>query len=609
MWRGLSASPPSTRAQWLARLPTSDAARVAELQAGALDGTRTRWEVEYALHEGVTLLERGFVARSESGPVRVIGTLSLAGTPRAREVPLGERLQRSEERFRTFVEGIPQLAWQATADGWICFYNQRWYDYTDTTLETMEGWGWIAVHDPHDLPRMLKVFRRALATGEPWEDEFRLRRGSDGMLRWHLSRAMPLRDGEGKIVQWFGTNTDIHDQKLALQERERMLERERSAREAAEENNRAKDEFLAVVSHELRTPLNAILGWTQLLQSPELPDDKRAHALERIEASARQQARLIEDLLDASRIIGGKLRIDTELVDLGRLLPSALESLRPAAQRAEVAVRIVGDAPSLTVQGSATRLQQVVSNLVENAIKFSERGGEVRVMLRRQGREACIEVADDGAGIDPTFAPRLFERFGQADSSTTRRRGGLGLGLSIVRHLVELHRGRVEARSEGLGQGARFFVYLPRQGATGEVPRIDEDDAPRTLRGLEILAIDDDESARDVLGALLLERQATVTCVDSAAAALTVLRTKAVDVVVSDIGMPDVDGYALAQRLRADDEPKVAAVPLVALTAYASIADRERALAEGFDAYLAKPIDSEDLVRVITAALRTRTAT
>lgn len=609
LWNGLGRLPPCTRADWLGLLSADDAAIVQVEQDRALRSGRPRWRVEYGVGlERARCVEEAFVARDEGGPARVVGTLSMLNRS-SHEVArptLGERLEHSEERFRTFVETIPQLAWQANPDGWIYFYNQRWYAYTGTTLEQMEGWGWVTVHDPHDLPRILKVFRRALEIGEPWEDEFRLRRGSDGMLRWHLSRAMPLRDRDGKIVQWFGTNTDVHDQKLALEERSALLAREREARKQAEEANRGKDEFLAVVSHELRTPLNAILGWSQLLQNQGLPPDKRRNALSRIESSARMQAKLIEDLLDVSRIIGGKLQIDREPVDLSRIMNAAIESLQPLAQRRGVELVLDPKPPQLSVEGSASRLQQVVANLVDNAIKFSDPGQRVTISLVREGADARIDVTDRGLGIEPAFLPRLFERFGQADSSTTRRSGGLGLGLSIVRHLVALHDGRVEAHSDGPGHGARFTVRLPRKGATGEVPRVEDSVAPTTLTGLDVLAVDDDETARDVLGAILLDRGASVTLAGSAAEALTALRTKSFDVVVSDIGMPDVDGFALAARIRSHPRAEVARLPLVALTAYASVGDRDRALAQGFDAYVAKPIETAALIRSISVAIRSR---
>jgi hypothetical protein len=606
LWSGLGQSAPRRRAEWLSRIEPNDASRAHAVQADGLRGARG-WRSTYRLRgSSERLREQAYVVRDASGPLRVVGTLALRreSSRRVRRATLVERLEHSEERFRTFVESIPQLAWQATPGGWIYFYNQRWYDYTAMTPEDAEGWGWITVHDPDDLPRVLARFRHALETGQPWEDEFRLRRG-DGTLRWHLSQALPLRDRSGRIVQWFGTNTDIHDRKLALEERSQLLAREQEARKQAEAASRAKDEFLAIVSHELRTPLNAILGWAQLLRNGSLPQEKEAQAHERIESSARLQARLIEDLLDVSRIIGGKLEIEREKVDLARVIRAAVESLRHAALQAKVQVVVLGDVPELTVEGSNARLQQVVANLIENAIKFSEPGQVVEVELGREGGEARIDVRDYGAGIDPEFLPHLFERFGQADTSTTRRRGGLGLGLSIVRHLVKLHGGRVSASSRGEGCGARFTVHLPRKGTTGEVPRI-VDTAELMLSGITVLAVDDDQTARDVLRALLADRGAIVTAVGSASDALHLLASQPVDVVVSDIGMPEFDGYELAARIREHADPGIANIPLVALTAYASIHDRDRALGSGFDAYLPKPVEAHDLVRSICTALRAR---
>jgi PAS domain S-box-containing protein len=253
-------------AWWRDRVHPDDGDALAALDA-VLAGTASRWSGRYriALQSGewLRVRERAFVVRSEAGPLRVVSAVDLDdGGARASDDPptLLARLQQRELEFRAFVEGISQLAWAMSPDGWIFYYNQRWYDYTGTTLERMEGWGWIDVHDPQDLPRMLRIWRRAIAAEQPWEDEFKLRR-ADGEMRWHLSRAMPVRDADGRIFRWFGTNTDNHDQKLALQERSRLLERERVARQRAEEASRAKVEFLAIVSHEFRTPLNAILGW------------------------------------------------------------------------------------------------------------------------------------------------------------------------------------------------------------------------------------------------------------------------------------------------------------------------------------------------------------
>jgi len=607
LWHALCNEAPPHREAWLALLPPTDAAALRGTQLRAFSGGASQWTLVYRLRSsGTRLLERAFVARDETGPVRVVGTLELAQDRPRRGRSIGQELEHSEERFRTFVESLPQLAWQAAPDGWITYYNQRWYDYTGTTPAEMLGWGWITVHDPRDLPRMLKVFRRSLEECEPWEDEFRLRRGCDGMLRWHLSRAIPVRDRQGRIMCWFGTNTDIHEQKLALEERSALLTRERVARSEAEAASRAKDEFLAIVSHELRTPLNAILGWAQLLTTVTLSPEKQREALTRIESSARLQARLIEDLLDASRIIGGKLSIQHEPVDLAQVVHQALETLRQTAEKKGVALCVVGELPKLTVDGSPERLQQVVSNLVDNAIKFSEPGQAVDIALVREGDEVCLQVLDRGVGIDPAYLPRLFERFGQADTSTTRRKGGLGLGLSIVHHLVRLHDGRVEARSDGLGHGARFLVYLPRRGSTGQVRAVAPLEVPTHLRGIDVLAVDDDESARDILGAVLLEYGATVTVVASASEALEVLRSTAVDVIVSDIGMPEIDGFGFVERVRGHENPKIAALPIIALTAYASTTDRAVALAEGFDDYVTKPLEASRLAGAISATLRKR---
>ncbi len=395
----------------------------------------------------------------------------------------------------------------------------------------------------------------------------------------------------------------------AAAQRAILLESERAARCAAERESRVKDEFVATLSHELRTPLNAILGFSQLAQRPGRTPEHQRQALEVIERNARLLTQLIADLLDVSRIVSGKLRIDMATVDLRDALDAALAMVRPTAEAKGVALVTEIGAEGAAVLGDAARLQQVVWNLVSNAIKFTPRGGRVEVSMALTEGEARIEVGDTGLGIDQAFIPRLFERFCQAEGSATRRHGGLGLGLSIVKHLVEMHGGTVHAASDGPGRGARFTVTLPlADAAAHDEPPSRPLSAPG-LAGARVLVVDDEPDARDLVRRLLEEHGAAVVTAASADEALDAIAARRPDVMISDIGMPGVDGYDLIRRVRAGDATRT--VPAVALTAYARPEDRERALCAGYHVHLRKPIDPQEMLnavaRLVTGAPAART--
>jgi CheY-like chemotaxis protein/two-component sensor histidine kinase len=391
-----------------------------------------------------------------------------------------------------------------------------------------------------------------------------------------------------------------------MTEQRRLLEiAEREARNA-ERANRAKDEFLATVSHELRTPLNAILGWARLLRGGTLSPAKQQRAIETIERNAAAQARLVDDVLDISRIITGKLQLRVAPVDLVPLVDSAVDAVRTAADAKGVELLEVLDA-RLWVVGDADRLQQLVFNLLTNAIKFTERGGRVEVRVERAEPCARIVVSDTGRGIRPDFLPFVFERFRQADSSTTRAHSGLGLGLAIVKHIVELHGGAVRAESEGEGKGATFTVTIPT--APGEAPATLPSDTtspaapPEGLRppldGLRVLVVDDEEDSRVLLHSVLDECHAVVTVAATAAEALDLFRRDRFDVLVSDIGMPGEDGYALVRAIRHLPAAEGGRIPALALTAYSRAEDREKALHAGFTCYAAKPIEPAQLQAIV----------
>lgn len=391
-----------------------------------------------------------------------------------------------------------------------------------------------------------------------------------------------------------------------IAERRRAEESERAARTQAERASRMRDEFLATVSHELRTPLNSVLGWTQLLRRAPHDRETLDQALEAIERGARSQMRLIEDLLDMSRIISGKLRLEVQTVDLAPLIQAAIDTVQPAVAAKEIRIDRVLDPQAVPVKGDPARLQQIFWNLLSNAVKFTAKGGKVQIHLQRVNSQVEICVSDTGRGIDPDFVPHVFDRFSQADSSTTRRHGGLGLGLAVVKHLVELHGGKVWASSPGEGQGATFTVHLPiaivQQDAQGREhpvsPGSTEDDSLEVkLTDVRILVVDDDPDACEMLRRVLQDSQAKVSTAHSAQEALNIFPDVQPQIIISDIGMPEMDGYELIRRLRSHGKK----IPAVAVTAFARSEDRIRALQAGYNLHVAKPLEPREIITVIAA--------
>jgi signal transduction histidine kinase/ActR/RegA family two-component response regulator len=395
-------------------------------------------------------------------------------------------------------------------------------------------------------------------------------------------------------------------------EREQLLAREQAARHEAEANNRLKDEFLATVSHELRTPLTAILGWTQFLRRGRLDAAATMHAIDVIDRNGQAQLHLIEDLLDVSRIITGKLRLDLRSVDLAVVIGAALDAVRPAAAAKEIELRTALDPAATQVTGDADRLQQVVWNLVNNAVKFTPRGGRVEVSTRQADAHISVVVADTGEGIAPEFLPHVFDRFRQADARMTRMHGGLGLGLAIVRQLVELHGGTVKAESTGAGCGATFTVSLPLHApaqtethepkmplTTSAAARTEEFAGEFELAGLRVLVVDDEADARELFAATLAGWGAEVLTAASAAEALALVERERPDALLADIGMPGEDGYALIRQVRALPPERGGRTPAAALTAYARAEDRQRALSAGFQTHMPKPIKAAELAAVV----------
>jgi len=422
----------------------------------------------------------------------------------------------------------------------------------------------------------------------------------------------PIQDASGALIGASKIARDITEQRRVEAEREELLRREHNARAEAEVANRVKDEFLANLSHELRTPLNAIVGWSSMLRSEKLTPEETLRAIEIIDRNAKAQTQLIESVLDVSRIVSGKLQFDSRPVEVEKVIEAAIDSMRPAADAKNIKFRVHVSSNIPPVSGDFNRLQQVVWNLISNAVKFSPTGTKIDVQLKTVAAQVQIVVKDNGHGIGADFLPHVFERFRQADASTTKKFGGLGLGLAIVRHLVELHGGSVEVESDGEGKGATFTVTLPALSGSAATPPANSEvslqqnlTAKPLLRGLKILLVEDEADTRDLLVQLLSSCEAEVMAAESASEAMELLTQWQADIVVSDISMPEVDGYAFIRQVRNGDHQ--ATVPAIALTAHARAEDRRIALAAGYQEHLSKPVSLHDLAQAI-AKLVGRTA-
>jgi len=524
-------------------------------------------------------------------------------------LPSRERFPRELEILRHLADGLPQIVWVARPEGSHEYYNRRWYEYTGRQREILTNRGWSDLFHPDDVNRADQAWIEALRTGNSYEIEFRLKRASDGAYRWFLGRALPYRDENGEIVNWFGTCTDIH----ALKTAQDAL---RSAHDELRQESRQKDEFLGMISHELRTPLNAVFGWTRLMQENVLNDEERVEAVNSIARNAEAQSRLIEDVLDITRIVNHKLSLDRKIIGLDGVIQEAVEAIAPSAVAKAIDLQRLIEARDVLVYADALRLKQILLNLMTNAVKFTPPGGQILLHVTRRGDRVAIQVADTGKGIGPDLLPHIFERFRQGDSSSTRQHGGLGLGLTIAHQLVMMHGGEIIAQSEGDGKGSRFIVRLPVVALDSRAadyqqrhPAADESVFPaESLRGLHAMVVDDDAGVRDVVALTLAKCGASVTVASSVQDALNLLPNLSPDVVVSDLAMPDMDGYEFIRRFRALSDHKGADVPAIALTAFGSLQDRDRALNAGFDRHLAKPIDPAELVRTIVKTRQEKNA-
>ncbi|UQA57758.1 GAF domain-containing hybrid sensor histidine kinase/response regulator [Polyangium aurulentum] len=508
-----------------------------------------------------------------------------------------ELLRLSEDRLRLAVEATGLGIWELDPENGKLGWDERCRAMfglpkdSETSLDDA-----LAAIHPDDRDAVRDGIARALdpASSGEYEVEHRVGDGADGKERWLAARGHAV-FAEGRPTRFLGTLLDVT-------ERAELMARERRARAAAEDANRLKDEFLATVSHELRTPLTAILGWSAILQDGARNPSTLSRGLEVIVKNAKAQAQLIDDILDVSRIIAGKLRIEDTPADIPALVREAMEVVEPSANAKGISLRYEDGGERYRLLCDPDRLRQAIWNVLSNAVKFSQKGGSVRVTVGREGARIFVRVADKGEGITPEVLPHVFERFRQADGSTTRRHGGLGLGLALVKHLVELHGGEVVAESAGKGQGATFTIRLPVKALAVEARTGAEERTraavKRQLLGVRVLVVDDEEDAREMLTASLEGYGAVVQAAASTDEALRALAQFSPHVLVSDIGMPEEDGKVLLRRIRALPEP-LSRLPAIAVTAFARAEDAVLAREAGFDEYLVKPVEPQVLARIV----------
>jgi PAS domain S-box-containing protein len=536
-------------------------------------------------------------------PIRGAGGEIIGASKIIRDLRRIQRSQRDALRLASIVDSSEDAIVSKDLNGIVTSWNaaaERMFGYPASEMVGQSIRRLIPLDRQQEEDHVLSRIRR----GERVEHYETIRQRKDGGLLPVSLTVSPIRSQDGTVVGASKIARDVSDRERAEQERQRLLT-------IAREASRLKDEFLATLSHELRTPLNAIVGYVRMLQSDLLTGEKRTRALDTVARNVTSLTQIVEDVLDVSRIISGKLRLDVQAVDLPPVIQNAVETVRPAADAKGVRLLTIMDPRTAPVTGDPERLQQVLWNVLSNAVKFTPRGGRVQVRLERVNSHAEITVSDTGAGIPAEFLPHVFERFRQADAGINRERGGLGLGLAITRHLVELQGGRIAAESDGPGKGATFRIELPLRIAQTAAP-IEEREHPQAphagthiavppLEGVRILAVDDDRDALALVQEILEATGATVATADSAQQALEALEHMTPDVLLADLGMPQMSGFDLIDRVRRSERAEIRAIPAVALTAYARSEDRTRALRSGFQLHLAKPVDPGELMAAMAA--------
>jgi len=530
-----------------------------------------------------TLLTRATAIRDEAGSVK--GAVA-ASTDLTALVATQRALRESEGKFRTITEAVPQMVWSSLPDGRNDYSNRRWHEFTGLAQPDLAGSNWSAAIHPDDQPRLQALWRDSLASGKLFELEHRLRHHS-GAYHWVLNRALPVRDEAGNIIRWMGTVTDMHDQKLAADELKAA--------------NARKDEFLAMLAHELRNPLAPISTAAQMLRLSSADPKRIAHASEVIGRQVRHMVELVDDLLDVSRVTRGLVELEREPVDLKSVIQNAIEQARPLIEKKGHTLSTRLGAANVTVTGDRKRLVQVMTNLINNAAKYTPNGGAITVAADPGPGQVDIKVRDNGIGIESALLPDIFELFTQAKRTPDRAQGGLGLGLALVRSMVSLHGGTVEAFSDGPGLGSCFSVTLPLGadhpgGAEGVQPG---DAALAAHSALHIMLVDDNRDAAESLGIVLAAVGHTVKVEESPLAALRRAQNERFDVCLLDIGLPDMDGHELVRRLRA--LPTLAGAVMIALSGYGQPQDVAKSKQAGFAAHLVKPVDIPHLLSVLDA--------
>jgi PAS domain S-box-containing protein len=541
-------------------------------------------------------------------PVRDRESRIVGASKIARDITL---VKEYERRLSDFVENaMVGLHWVGP-DGIVLWANRYELDMLGYLKEEYIGHHIAKFHA--DKPVIDDMLAR-LNAGEKLSNYPSRMRAKDGTIRHVLvSSCARFENGQFKNTQCF--TRDVTELNRAADERSQLLELEHAARLEAERASRMKDDFLATLSHELRTPLNAILGYAQLLRQGSISSDELPEALDIIERNARSQTQIIEDLLDMSRIISGKIRLDVQRVDLTTVVRAALDTVKPAAEARNIRLTSVLDPLVGPVRGDPARLQQVVWNLLSNSVKFTPKGGKVQVALERVNSHVEIVISDTGEGITPDFLPHVFDRFRQADATSTRRHSGLGIGLAIVKQLAELHGGSVRAKSPGPNQGSTFIISLPLSVTHEDDPEINRahPKAPSAsggmceeveLNGVHVLVVDDEADARQLIARILTSCHARVSSAASMPEALEFIRSQVPDVLISDLGMPDHDGYDLIRAVRELAPGKGGNVPAAALSAFARSEDRRRAMLAGFQTHLAKPVEPSELIAVVASLAR-----
>jgi PAS domain S-box-containing protein len=510
---------------------------------------------------------------------RVVGAVVI-GQDITAQKEMENKLRDREEWFRSMVDTVPHMVWVATPDGRNEYSNARLTEYRGVAAEELRGHGkWKPAVHPDDLPGAVETWSRALATGLPYTDVRRHRR-HDGEYRWFQAAGAPLRDRAGRVVRWIGTWTDIHDRV--------------QAEEALRESNRQKDQFLSALSHELRSPLAPIQNALYLLERAEPGSRQATLAREAIGRQVQHLTRLVDDLLDVTRIARGKVRLRRRRMDLAESVRRTVEDHRPTYARRRVGLELQCPSEPVWVKGDETRLSQVVSNLLQNSAKFTNEGGHVLVSLERSQDEAVLRIRDDGVGMGPGLLRVLFEPFVQADKTLARSRGGLGLGLALVKGIVQLHGGTAVASSEGEGRGSEFVVRIP----LGRPAAVEHDRAsPCATRKLRVLVVEDNNDAADTLEQVLDFIGHDALVARTGTEGLEMVRRLRPDVVICDIGLPGMDGYEVARAIRARQDLRQPT--LIALSGYASPEDMKRTKEAGFERHLAKPLAPDELARVL----------